>query len=51
MGTILMIVLVIVAFIAGVLVGRANPKKADKLAEIADDLKEKAKDKIDEYKK
>jgi len=31
----------IAAFIAGVLVGRANPKKADKVAEVASNIKDK----------
>ena len=44
MNTILVIVIAVVAFIAGILVGRANPKKADKLAGIAEDLKNKAQD-------
>jgi len=46
MITLIWLVLVVVAFLAGVLVGRVNPKKADKLAEIADDLKQSAKTKI-----
>jgi hypothetical protein len=41
MNTILVIVIAVAAFIAGVLVGRANPKKADKLAGIAEDIKNK----------
>jgi hypothetical protein len=46
MTTLIWMVVVVVAFAAGILVGRANPKKADKLAEIADNLKESAKTKI-----
>ncbi|MEW6485804.1 MAG: hypothetical protein AB1423_14525 [Pseudomonadota bacterium] len=46
MNTILLIAAVIVAFLAGILVGRANPKKADKLAGIAEDIKQAAKHKV-----
>ncbi len=46
MSTILVIVIAVAAFVAGVLVGRANPKKADKLAGIADDIKNKAQDQL-----
>jgi outer membrane murein-binding lipoprotein Lpp len=44
MNTLLVIVIAVAAFVAGVLVGRANPKKADKLAAMAEDLKNKAQD-------
>lgn len=43
METLLIIVLVVAAFIAGVLFGRANPKKADKIAEVAKDTQETVK--------
>jgi hypothetical protein len=46
MNTILVIVIAVAAFIAGILVGRANPKKADKLAEIAEGIKNKAQDQL-----
>ena len=46
MNILIVIAVAVVAFLAGVLIGRANPKKADKLAEIADDLKKKAQSKI-----
>lgn len=37
---------VLLVFAAGILIGRANPKKADKLAAVAEDLKQKAKNKV-----
>lgn len=43
MDWVLRLLVVIVCFIAGVLVGRANPKKADKLAEIAKKVEDAAK--------
>jgi hypothetical protein len=44
MSAILVVIIAVAAFIAGILVGRANPKKADKLAGITEDLKNKAQD-------
>jgi len=46
MNILIVIAVAVVAFLAGVLVGRANPKKADKLAELAKEIKEKAQSKI-----
>ena len=40
MGTLITIILIVVAFLAGVLVGRANPKKADLLAGYANKAKD-----------
>jgi len=42
------IIAFVVGVVVGILVGRANPKKADKLAGIATDLKDKA---TDQFKK
>ncbi len=41
MNLIITVIIAVACFVAGVLVGRANPKKADKLAKIADEIKDK----------
>lgn len=47
MNTLILLVLAVAIFLVGVLVGRANPKKADRLAEIAEDIKNKTKKAVD----
>lgn len=43
MDILIVIIIAVLCILAGVLIGRANPKKADKLAGIAKDIQEKVK--------
>lgn len=45
MELVIWVTLLCMSFLAGVLVGRANPKKADKLADLAEQAKHKIKEK------